>query len=175
MIGQAVTKKKIFEIVDDDGRPTDSRAPNTAVHGQISWNSELNRDLIAVLVTWKNEEDLIKNNKVNAWTPFSHYKSMGIFSNAQGQIWMNFELVRALMYVVVLCKYGKDLIKNRGDNAWTTFSPHKVYGDFFKRSRAANSAARGRIWLNLELNRDLVYVVVPSKYGKDPIVVPFLL
>ena len=41
---------------------------------------------MAVLVTWKNEEDLIKNNKANAWTPFSHYKSMGIFSNAQGQI-----------------------------------------------------------------------------------------
>ena len=41
---------------------------------------------MAVLVTSKNEEDLIKNNKVNAWTPFSHYKSMGIFSNAQGQI-----------------------------------------------------------------------------------------
>ena len=64
----------------------DSRAPNSTVHGQISWNSELNRDLMAVLVTWKNEEDLMKNNKVNAWTPFSHYKSMGIFSNAQGQI-----------------------------------------------------------------------------------------
>ena len=41
---------------------------------------------MAVLVTWKNEEDLIKNNKVNAWTPFSDNKSMGIFSNAQGQI-----------------------------------------------------------------------------------------
>ena len=41
---------------------------------------------MAVLVTWKNGEDLIKNNKVNGWTPFSHYKSMWIFSNAQGQI-----------------------------------------------------------------------------------------
>ena len=42
---------------------------------------------MAVLVTWKNEEDLIKNNKVNAWIPFFDYnKSMGIFSNAQGQI-----------------------------------------------------------------------------------------
>ena len=41
---------------------------------------------MAVLVTWKNEDDLIKNNKVNAWTTFSHYKYRGIFSNAQGQI-----------------------------------------------------------------------------------------
>ena len=108
---------------------------------------------MVVLVTWKNEEDLIKNNKVNAWTPFSHYKSMGIFfkrsradnSTARGQIWLNFELVRALMNVVVPCEYGKNLIENSGDNAWTTFSPYKVYGDFFKGSRADNSAAHGRI------------------------------
>ena len=79
------SKKKIFEIIDDDGRTTDTRAPNSAVHGQISWNSELNRDLTAVLVTWKNEEDMFKNNKVNAWAPFSHYKSMGIFQTLKGR------------------------------------------------------------------------------------------
>ena len=73
------------------------------------------------------------------------------------------------MDVVVPGKHGKDPIENSGDNAWTTFSPYKVYGDFLKRSRADNSAARGRIWLDFEINRDLVYVVVPCKYGKDPI------
>ena len=61
------------------------------------------------------------------------------------------------MNVVVPCAYGKDLIENSGDNAWTTFSPYKVCpGDFFKCSRADNYAARGRIWLNFELNRDLM-------------------
>ena len=78
---------------------------------------------------------------------FLHTKSMGIFfkrsradnSAARGRIWLNFELVRALMYVVVPCKYGKDSIENSEDNAWTTFSPYKVYGDFLKRSRADNS------------------------------------
>ena len=49
------------------------------------------------------------------------------------------------MNVVVPYEYGKVLIENSGDNAWTTFSPYKVYRDFFKRSRADNSAARGRI------------------------------
>ena len=73
------------------------------------------------------------------------------------------------MNVVVPCEYGKDLIENSGDNAWTTFSPYKVFGDFFKRSRADNSATRGRIWLNFELVRALMYVVVPCKYEKDPI------
>ena len=79
---------------------------------------------MAVLVTWKNEEDLIKNSKVNAWTPFSHYKSMWIFSNAKGKITPRPVVIsgnRDLMYVVVLCKYGKDPIENRGDNAWTPF------------------------------------------------------
>ena len=73
------------------------------------------------------------------------------------------------MNVVVPCKYGKDPIENSEDNAWTSFSPYKVYGDFFKRSRADNSPARGRIWLNFKLNRDPMYVVVHCKYGKDPI------
>ena len=49
------------------------------------------------------------------------------------------------MNVVVPCQYGKDLIENGGDNAWTTFSPNKVFGDFFKRSRADNSAARVQV------------------------------
>ena len=70
------------------------------------------------------------------------------------------------MNVVVPCEYGKDQIENSGDNACITFSPYKVYGDFFKRSRADNSAARGRIWLNFELVRALLYVVVPCKYKK---------
>ena len=52
---------------------------------------------------------------------------------------------------------------------WTTLSPYKVYGELFKRSRADNSAAHGRIWLNFELVRALMYIVVSCKYGKDPI------
>ena len=88
---------------------------------------------MVVLVTWKNEEDLIKNNKVNAWTPFFQFffkRSRADNSTARGRIWQNFELIRALMNAVVPCEYGKDLIENIGDNAWTTFSSYKVFGDF---------------------------------------------
>ena len=130
-----------------------------------------------VVVPCEYGKDLIENCGDNAWTTFSPYKVYGDFfkrsradnSAARGRIWLNFELVRALMNVVVPCEYGKDLIENSGDNAWTAFSPYKVYGDFFKRSRADNSAARGRIWLNFKLVRALMYVVVPCKYGKDSI------
>ena len=83
--GQAVSKKKIFDIVDDDGRTTDSRAPNSAVHGQISWNSELNRDLMAVLVTWKNKEDLTKITKLMRGHHFPIISLWGFFQTLKGR------------------------------------------------------------------------------------------
>ena len=64
---------------------------------------------------------------------FSHYKSMGIFPDAQGQltpqslvrssrIWPKFELVRDVMDVLVTCKYEEDPIKNEDVRVFTTFS-----------------------------------------------------
>ena len=38
-----------------------------------------------VLVT-NNFDDSIKNERVSMETPFSHYKSMGTFLDAQGQL-----------------------------------------------------------------------------------------
>ena len=51
----------------------------------------------------------------------------------------------------------------------TRFSPLKVYGNFFKRSRIANSAVLGRILLKFELVRDIIDVLVTCKYEEDPI------
>ena len=39
-----------------------------------------------VLVTSNFPDDLIKNEQASMETPFSHYKSMGIFLDAQGQL-----------------------------------------------------------------------------------------
>ena len=39
-----------------------------------------------VLVTSKFDEDPIKNERASLETPFSHYKSVGNFSDAQGQL-----------------------------------------------------------------------------------------
>ena len=39
-----------------------------------------------VLVTSKFDDDSIKNEKASIETTFSHYKSMGNFLNAQGQL-----------------------------------------------------------------------------------------
>ena len=39
-----------------------------------------------VLVNYKNEDDSIKNERVSVVTAFSHYKYMGMFPAAQGQL-----------------------------------------------------------------------------------------
>ena len=69
---------------------------------------------------------------------FSHYKCMGIFPDAQGQLtlpslvrfWPNFELGRDVMDVLVTCKYEEDPIKNEGARVFTTFSPLYSYGSY---------------------------------------------
>ena len=86
-----------------------------------------------------------------------------------GRICPNFEVILALMHVLITCKYEKDPIKNSGENVMTSFYPLKVYGIFFICSRAANSVVRGRIWPNFELIQALMHIIVTCKYEKDPI------
>ena len=63
-----------------------SRAANSEVRGGILPKFEFIQAFIVVLVTCKNEEDPIKNEGARVLTRFPHYKSMGIFSDAQGQL-----------------------------------------------------------------------------------------
>ena len=55
---------------------------------------------------------------------FSHYKSMGIFPDANSavhcRIWSNFEFVQDFMVVLVTCKNVDDPIKNEGARVYTT-------------------------------------------------------
>ena len=81
----------------------------------------------------------------------------------------NFELIQAFMHVLDTCKNEEDPIKNEGARVFTRFLPLKVYGDFSRRSRAANSAVLGLIWPNFELVRDVMDVLVTCKYEEDPI------
>ena len=63
---------------------------------------------------------------------FSHYKSMGIFPDPQGQL-IPKSLVRSgrisnssemlWMSILVTCKYEEDPIKSEGARVFTTFSP----------------------------------------------------
>ena len=73
------------------------------------------------------------------------------------------------MYVLITCKYEKDPIKNSRENVMTSFFPLKVYGNFFRRSRAANSVVGGQIWPKFELIQDIMHVLITCKFEKDRI------
>ena len=47
-----------------------------------------------------------------------------------GRIWPNFELIQALVHVLITCKYEKDPIKNSGENVMTSFPHYKSMGIF---------------------------------------------
>ena len=63
-----------------------ARADNSGVGGGIRPKFELIQALMYALVTCKNEDDRFKNEGARVFTRFLHYKSMGIFPDAQGQL-----------------------------------------------------------------------------------------
>ena len=73
------------------------------------------------------------------------------------------------MHVLVTCKNEDDRFKNEGARVFTRFLPLQVYGNFSRRSRAANSAVLGPIWPNFEFVRDVMDVLVTCNYEEDPI------
>ena len=54
--------------------------------GLIPPKIELNQAFMPVLVTSNFDDDSIKNERASMETAFSHYKSMGFFLDAQGQL-----------------------------------------------------------------------------------------
>ena len=73
------------------------------------------------------------------------------------------------MHVFNTCTNEEDPIKNEDARVFTRFLPFKVYGDFSRRSREANSAVLGPIWPNFELVRDVMHVLITWQYEEDPI------
>ena len=51
----------------------------------------------------------------------------------------------------------------------TSFFPLKVCGNFFRRSRAANSVVGSLIWPKFELIQDIMHVLITCKFEKDRI------
>ena len=103
-----------------------SRATNSTVPGRIWLKIELVRDIIDVLVTCKNEEDLIKNEAARVLT-----RLYDVFSVPQGQLTPKssaefcpkFELIQAFIIALVTCKNEEDPIKNEGARVLKRFSP----------------------------------------------------
>ena len=101
--------------------------------------------------------------------PLVQIITLSVAMESSGRISPNFELIQAFMHVLIACKYEKDQMQNSGENVMTSFSPLKVYGIFFRRSRAANSVVHGRISPNFELIQALMYIIITCKYEMNPI------
>ena len=100
-----------------------SRAANTVVHDRISPNFELIQALMYIIDTCKYEINPIKNVQENVLTPFFPLLPYLLPLKTSGRIRSNFELIQALMNVLITCKYEKDPIKNREENVITSFYP----------------------------------------------------
>ena len=79
--------------------------------------------LMYVIITCKYEKYPIKNNREKVAKLFFQIITLSVAMETSGQIWPNFELIQALMHVLITCKYEKDPIKNSGENVMTSFSP----------------------------------------------------
>ena len=120
-----------------------------------------------VLIACKYEKDQMKNSGENVMTSFSPF--YGIFSRrsraansvVHGPISPNFELIQALMYIIVTCKYKMNQIKNFRENVMTPF--------FTTVTLSGAMETSGRIWPNFELIQALKHVLITCKYEKDPI------
>ena len=83
-----------------------------------------------IIVTCMYEMNPIKNVQENVMTPFFPTITLSVAMETSGRIWPNFELIQALMHVLITCKYEKDPSKNSGEDVMTSFSPLYVYGTF---------------------------------------------
>ena len=86
-------------------------------------NFELIQALMYIIVTCKYEMNPIKHVRENVMTPFFPTVTLSVAMETSGRIWPNFELIQALMHVLITCKYEKDPIKNSGENVMTLFYP----------------------------------------------------
>ena len=105
--------------------------------GLIRPKIELDRAFMPVLVTSNFDDDLIKNEQASMETPFSHYKSMENFLDAQGQL-TPYSVVQSgqnLNMSEILCMSSLPAsIKRIGSKAtkkrWRHHFPHYSMGAF---------------------------------------------
>ena len=76
-----------------------------------------------VIIVCKYEKDQMKNSREKVETPYFPIITLSVAIETSGWIWPNFELIQALMYVIITCKYEKDPIKKGPEKVETSFFP----------------------------------------------------
>ena len=126
---------------------------------------------MVILITCKNEEVPIKNEGIESPQHYTYY-----FSDAQGQLTPESVVVSGrnsnsfkLSCMSSLPARMKMIQSKMKELEWSQhFSIISLWG-FSRRSRAANSAVHGPIWLNFELVRDVMVFLITCKNEEDSI------
>ena len=111
---------------------------NSKMSGLIRSKIEFGQAFMPFLVTSNFDDDLIKNERAGMETPFSHYKSMGIFLDAQGQLtpWSVVRSGRNSNLSEILCMTSlpaniKSIGSKAAEKRWRHHFPnYKTMGDF---------------------------------------------
>ena len=145
-------KRTVFQII------TLSVATETS--GRIWPNFELIQAFMHVLIACKYEKDQMKNDiifsTISLWVIFR--RSRAANSVVHGRISLNFELIQALMYIIVTCKYEMNPIKNVQENVMTPFFPTVTLSVAMETS--------GCIWPNFKLIQAFMHVLITWKYER---------
>ena len=99
----------------------------------VVWSGPKSNSSELLCLSWLPTTLMMIRSKINelAWNQhFPIISLWGFFWRSRaansvvcGQIWPNYQLIQALMYVIVTCKYEKDPIKNSRENVATPFFP----------------------------------------------------
>ena len=144
-----------------------SRAANSSVRGVIWPNFIFMQALMYVIITYKYERIRSRTAVKKVAKQFSHYKYMGIISDARGQLTLlSVVEVGQISNSSGLCMLSlpvnmKRIVRKTAKKKWQ----HR----FFRHSVASYSVVRFRIWPNFELIKALKCVIVTCKYEEDQI------
>ena len=117
---------RLYDVFSD---AQEQLTPKSAA--EVCPNSNSSKLLYLSSLPAKMKKIQSKMKELESQQDFPNYKSMGIFSDVQGQltrIWLKFKLVRDIMVVLVSCKYEEDPIKTEGARVLTRFFHYNPMG-----------------------------------------------
>ena len=74
-----------------------------------------------IIIICKYEKDRIKKQPRKSGDTVFAIITLSVAMETSGLIWSNFELIQALVHVIITCKYEKVPIKNNRENVATPF------------------------------------------------------
>ena len=74
-----------------------------------------------IIIICKYEKDRIKKKPRKSGDTVLTIITLYVALEISGLIWPNFELIQALKYIIITCKYEKDPIKNNREKMATRF------------------------------------------------------